>query len=187
MTVTDEKTVADDLAAVAGTTVSPAPARRNWTRLLAFGILPAFALLLTVGAGYAKWRGDSIAALEADRVASVQAARDGGVAMLAYTPSSVEADLNAARDRLTGEFRESYSALIDDVVIPGSQQRNISSEVTIAAAGSASVDGDRAVVLLFVDQTTTIGDGAPTQTASAVRVTLDRVGNDWRIAGFDPV
>jgi Mce-associated membrane protein len=43
------------------------------------------------------------------------------------------------------------------------------------------------VVLAFVDQTTTIGNDAPTDTASSVRVTLDKVDSRWLISGFDPV
>jgi Mce-associated membrane protein len=43
------------------------------------------------------------------------------------------------------------------------------------------------VVLLFVDQTVTVGQGAPTNTASSVRVTLDKVDGRWLISQFDPV
>lgn len=44
-----------------------------------------------------------------------------------------------------------------------------------------------AVVLLFVDQTVIIGTDAPTDTASTVRVSLDKVGNRWLISSFDPI
>ncbi|EUA27841.1 conserved Mce associated membrane domain protein [Mycobacterium intracellulare] len=38
-----------------------------------------------------------------------------------------------------------------------------------------------------MNQTIIIGQDAPTNTASTVRVTLDRVHGRWLIAGFDPV
>jgi Mce-associated membrane protein len=42
-------------------------------------------------------------------------------------------------------------------------------------------------VLLFVDQTVIVGKTAPTNTASSVRVTLDRIDDRWLISQFDPV
>jgi Mce-associated membrane protein len=38
-----------------------------------------------------------------------------------------------------------------------------------------------------VNQTVIIGQDAPTNTASSVRVTLDKVGGRWLISQFDPV
>jgi Mce-associated membrane protein len=43
------------------------------------------------------------------------------------------------------------------------------------------------VVLVFVNQTVSVGNGVPTDTASSVRITLDRVGDRWLISKFDPV
>jgi Mce-associated membrane protein len=42
------------------------------------------------------------------------------------------------------------------------------------------------VVLVFVNQSITQGQDAPTATASTVRVTLDKAGTRWLAAGFDP-
>jgi Mce-associated membrane protein len=41
--------------------------------------------------------------------------------------------------------------------------------------------------LVFADQTTTIGNDAPTQSTSSVRVGLDKVGGRWLVSQFDPV
>jgi Mce-associated membrane protein len=43
------------------------------------------------------------------------------------------------------------------------------------------------VVLLFVSQTVTVGQDAPTSSASNVRVTLDKRDGRWLISQFDPV
>ena len=42
-------------------------------------------------------------------------------------------------------------------------------------------------MLVFVNQTVIVGQDAPTDTASSVRVTLDKVGDSWLISKFDPV
>lgn len=164
------------------------PKRRiQWARVFAFGILPAVALLLALGAGYLKWMDNSVRDSARARDTSVQAAKDSTVALLSYKPDSVEQQLTAARDRLTGEFRDSYTSLTRDVVIPGAKQKQISAVATVPAAASVSAKSNRAVVLVFVNQTVIVGQDAPTDTASAVRVTLDKVGDSWLISSFDPV
>jgi Mce-associated membrane protein len=159
----------------------------QWARVFAFGVLPAVALLLAMGAGYLKWMDNSVRNSETARVESVQAAKDSTIALLSYKPDTVEQQLNAARDRLTGDFRDSYTSLTHDVVIPGAKQKQISAVATVPAAASVSANPNHAVVLVFVNQTVIVGQDAPTDTASAVRVTMDKVGDRWLIAKFDPV
>ena len=107
--------------------------------------------------------------------------------MLSYQPDTVERDLEAARNLLTGDFQNSYTSLTHDVIIPGAKQKRISAVATVPAAASVSASPRHAVVVVFVDQTVVVGNGAPSDTASTVRVTLDKVGNHWLIAGFDPI
>lgn len=161
--------------------------RINWARVSAYGVLPGVALVLAMAAGFLKWQDSSVRGADLSRVESVQAARDATVALLSYRPDTVEHDLGAVRDRLTGEFKDSYTSLTRDVVIPGAKQRQISAVATVPAAASVSADLNHAVVLLFVNQTTTVGTSAPTDTASSVRVTLDKIDGRWLISGFDPV
>jgi Mce-associated membrane protein len=154
---------------------------------LAYVILPAAALLLGGAAGYLKWLDNSAREVEVARVQSVHAAIDSTVAMLSYRPDTVTQNLAAARDRMTGAFRDSYTSLTTDVVIPGAKQRQISAVATVPAAASVTATPAHAVVLVFVNQTTTIGNDPPTETASRVKVTLDRVHNRWLISQFDPI
>lgn len=165
-----------------------APKRRiDWGRVLAFGVLPALALLLAGGAGYLKWADNSVRNADTARAESVQVAKDSTVAMLSYKPDTVEQQLNDARSLLTGEFEESYTGLINDIVIPGAKQKQISAVASVPAAASVSADPNEAVVLVFVNQTVVVGRDAPTDTASSVRVTLDKVDGRWLISKFDPV
>ena len=161
--------------------------RIQWARVFAFGVLPAIALLLALGAGYLKWMDNSVRNDQFARDESIKAAKDSTVALLSYKPDTVEQQLGAARDLLTGDFRDSYTSLTNDVVIPGAKQKQISAVATVPAVASVSAKPNQAVVLVFVNQTVIVGQSAPTDTASSVRVTLDKVGDRWLIAKFDPV
>jgi Mce-associated membrane protein len=164
------------------------PKRRiQWPRVFAFGVLPALVLLLAIGAGYLWWQDNSMRGADTARDQSVQAAKDSTIALLSYKPDTVEQQLGAARDLLTGDFRDSYTSLTNDVVIPGAKQKQISAVATVPAMASVSADPRHAVVLVFVNQTVVVGQDAPTDTASSVRVTLDKIGDRWLISKFDPV
>jgi Mce-associated membrane protein len=140
-----------------------------------------------MAAGFLKWQHSSVRDAEVVRMESVQAAKTSTVAMLSYKPDTVEQQLGAARDLLAGEFRDSYSSLTNDVVIPGAKEKQISATATVPAAASVSAEPNHAVVLVFVNQTVVMGDGAPTDTASTVRVGLDKIDGRWLISKFDPV
>jgi Mce-associated membrane protein len=190
--VSDEVDKADEPTETADETSESAEPKKpkrsiQWTRVFAFGVLPAVALLLALGAGYLKWMDNSVRNSETARIESVQAAKDSTIALLSYKPDTVEQQLGAARDLLTGDFRDSYTSLTNDVVIPGAKQKQISAVATVPAVASVSAKPNQAVVLVFVNQTVIVGQDAPTDTASSVRVTLDKVGDRWLIAKFDPV
>ena len=159
----------------------------KWKSVLTFGVAPALALLLTVAAGYLKWTDSSVRDSDAAAIESVQSATANTIKMLSYEPQTAERDLGAARAGLTGPFRESYTQLTNDVVIPGSRQKNITAVATVPAASSVSASENHAVTLLFVNQTITVGNDAPSSTASAVKVTLDKVAGRWLISDLTPV
>lgn len=189
-----EKAETGDEGRGAEPTVQPPPAdqrRRStssaWFQHLSFRVLPTLALTLALAAAWLKWQGGAAHETELARVESVRTATESAVALLSYKPDTVERDLDAARDRLTGQFRDSYSSLVNDVVAPGAKQKQVSAVATVPAAASVSVSPTHAVVLLFVNQTIATGNDAPTGTTSAVRVTLDKVDHRWLVSGFDPV
>jgi Mce-associated membrane protein len=161
--------------------------RVRWSRAIGYGLLPGLALLLASAAGFLKWQDVSARDAVMARTESVRAATDSAIALLSYKPDTVEKDLEAARGRLTGTFLNAYTSLTHDVVIPGTKQKQISAVATVPAGASTSATENHAVVLLFVNQTVIVGQDAPTNTASSVRVTLDKVGGRWLISQFDPV
>jgi Mce-associated membrane protein len=182
----DEATEAADEATEAAEPEKP-KRKIQWSRVFAYGVLPALALLLAMGAGYLKWTDNSVRDDQTARIQAMQAAKDSTIAMLSYKPDTVEQQLTAARDLLTSDFRDQYTSLTNDVVIPGAKQKQISAVATVPAMASVSANPRHAVVLVFVNQTVIVGQDAPTDSASSVRVTLDKVGDRWLIAKFDPV
>lgn len=166
-----------------------APAKRSieWPRVLAYGILPGLALVLALGAAFLKYQDNSVRDGDSAAAESVQVAKDSTIALLSYKPDTVEQQLSDARSLLTGDFQQAYTDLTTDVVIPGAKEKQISAVATVPAAASVEAEPNRAVVLVFVNQTVVVGADAPTDTASSVRVTLEKTGDRWLISGFDPV
>lgn len=159
---------------------------RRTAGTVAFVAIPACVLILALGVASLRWQvAETRSALAASSEA-VDAATEGAAALLTYEPDTVDTELVAVRDRLTGEFRDAFTTLSDDVVIPGAKEKRISSSATVTAASSVSATRSHAEVLLFVNQTIVIGSDAPTQTMSSVMVKLDNVDRRWLIADFAP-
>jgi len=161
--------------------------RTRFAAVLAFAVLPALGLGSGAAASYLKWRDATARASQSAAIESTAAATESTVAILAYEPGTVRTSLTGARDRLAGGFRDAYTKLINDVVIPGAEQKKITTLVTVPGAASLSATPNHAVVLVFVNQNVTMGNEAPTDTASTVKVTLDKVGDRWLISAFDPI
>ncbi|MGI9163523.1 MAG: hypothetical protein ACR2JI_11485 [Mycobacterium sp.] len=161
--------------------------QRDWYRLTAFILLPSAAGLLGVGTGLAKWATVSHSHDTSARSESLQAAREATVAMLSYTAATVDRDLAAARERLTGKFLDDYTRLVSSQVIPSAKAKQISAAAQVPAIASVSATPSHAVALVFVDQTVAMANQAPATTASSIRVTLDKIDGRWLVSGFDPV
>jgi Mce-associated membrane protein len=159
----------------------------RWRHVVAYDVLPGMVVLLAAAAGSMNWLNWSQGQQDVARTESVRAASDGAVAMLSYRPDTVQNDLDAAKHRLTGAFRDSYSSLVDDVVAMKAIQKLITSVATVPAAASVSASENHAVDLVFVNQTVTVGNDPPSNTNSSVRVTLDKVDGRWLISGFEPI
>ncbi|MEZ0049829.1 Mce-associated membrane protein [Mycobacterium sp. MAA66] len=159
------------------------PSRRK----ILYGVMAALTVLLVAAAGYLGYQRYSASATDVARTESVQTASGSTVALLSYQPDSAERTLGDARRLLTGSFLDAYTSLIHDVVIPGAKQKHIASVATVPAAASVSADAHHAVVLVYVNQTITVGSDAPSQTASCIRVSLDKIDGRWLISQFDPI
>lgn len=85
----------------------------------------------------------------------------------------------------TGEFRAKYTELFADIVSQaGDMKLTVTSTVKDAAV--RVLTGDRAEVLVFLDQNSTRGDtNATTAAGSMFLVTFTTVDGDWKVSDID--
>lgn len=188
-TVEESVEPTEEAAEAAESAAEPEPPAKRFATatLVAFAVLPVLALLLAIGAAWLKYYDNQATASAAARAESMQVAKESTATLLSYQPDTVEQQLNDAKNLLTGDFSGQYADLIRDVVIPNAKQQQVSAVATVSEAASVSAQPDRAVVLVFVNQTVVVGAEPPSDTASSVRVTLQKVDGHWLISNFDPV
>ena len=161
-------------------------ARRQWATI-------ALALALVAAAGLAAWtyffvyqpdrETDSAAADSA-----IKAASDGTVALLSYSPDSLDKDFATAKSKLTGSFLSYYTQFTEQIVAPAAKQKAVKTEAAVVRAAVSEIRPDNAVVLVFINQTTESKDRPDASFInSAVRVTMQKVDGGWLISSFDPV
>lgn len=119
---------------------------------------------------------------------AVQAASDGAVATLSYSSESMDQDFGKARSHLTGDFLAYYDKFTKEIVIPAVQEKHLAQTATVLRAAVSELDANSAVVLVFLNETTTGKDKPqPLITPSSVRITLTKVRGSWLISKLDPV
>jgi Mce-associated membrane protein len=89
----------------------------------------------------------------------------------------------AAKDVLTGPALAQYEQLFGQVRKLAEEQQLVVTS-TAVASGVKLLDGDRAAVLVFLDQTGTRGDGQRSTGAAQLSVTAERVAGKWRVTGM---
>jgi Mce-associated membrane protein len=136
---------------------------------------------------YYQYRPDQQTNADAQKVA-LDAASTGAVALLSYSPDTLEKDFAAAKDRLTGDFLNYYTQFTQQIVTPAAKEKQVKTQAAIVQAAVSEIHPDSATVLLFINQTTTSKenpDGA--FAASSVKVGLTKIDGRWLISAFDPV
>jgi Mce-associated membrane protein len=120
--------------------------------------------------------------------AVVSAASDGTVALLSYSPESLDKDFATARSHLSGDFLSYYNQFTEQIVAPAAKQKSLKTTAHVVGAAVSELHPDSAVVLVYVDQSTTSKDRPdPSMAASSVLVSMSRVNGTWLITKFDPV
>lgn len=198
-----DESAAEEIADSAGTEVDgeksedetapdeePESDRRGLKRLLVPIVLAA---ALLGSAGFATWA--YLAEFRPDQQtsnavaeATVKAASDGTIALLSYSPDSLDKDFASAKTHLTGDFLNYYTQFTQDIVTPAAKEKAVKTSATVAQAGVAELKPDSAVVLVFINQNTTSKENPNGSfTASSVKVGLTKVNGAWLISSFDPV
>jgi Mce-associated membrane protein len=120
--------------------------------------------------------------------AVVSAATDGTVALLSYSPESLDKDFATAKSHLSGDFLSYYTQFTDQIVAPAAKEKSLKTSAHVMGAGVQELHPDSAVVLVYVDQSTTSKDRPdPTLAASTVLVSMNRINGSWLITKFDPI
>ncbi|WP_348537513.1 twin-arginine translocation pathway signal [Nocardia carnea] len=118
----------------------------------------------------------------------LSAATEGTVALLSYSPESLDQDFASAKSKMTGDFLTYYTQFTEKVIAPAAKEKSVKTSATVVRSAVAEMHPDSAVALLFINQTTTSAEKPdPALAASSVRVTLSKVEDSWLISSFDPV
>jgi Mce-associated membrane protein len=120
--------------------------------------------------------------------AAINAASDGTVALLSYSPDTLDKDFAAAKSHLSGDFLSYYNQFTEQIVAPAAKQKSLKTNARVLGSAVSELHPDSAVVLVLVDQSTTSKDNPdPAMASSSVLVSLTRVNGQWLITKFDPV
>ncbi len=120
--------------------------------------------------------------------AAISAASDGTVAVLSYSPDTLDRDFASAKSHLTGDFLSYYDHFTEQIVAPAAKQKHVKTTAVVLRAALSEFNTDSAVALLFVNQSTQSADRPePTLTSSSVTVTLTKADGKWLISSFNPV
>jgi Mce-associated membrane protein len=118
---------------------------------------------------------------------AIQAASDGAVAALSYSPENMDHDFDRARSHLTGDFLAYYDKFTKEFVIPMVKEKQLRQTASVLRAAVSDLGPNSAVVLVFLNETTTGKDKPqPLITPSSVRITLTKVHGSWLISKLDP-
>ena len=118
----------------------------------------------------------------------VSAASDATVAVLSYAPDTLDQDFANAKSHLTGDFLTYYNQFTEQVVGPAAKEKSLKTAAHVTGAAVSELHPDSAVVLLFVDQTTTTKDSnQPSLAVSSIVVNLTLINGNWLINKFTPV
>ncbi len=158
----------------------------NWRPIVLTALVVA-SVGLAAGLFFFQYRPDrQIDDAAADQ--AVRAASDGAVALLSYSSDSLDRDVANATPHLTGDFLDYYNKFTSEVVAPAVRQKHLTQKAVVVRAAVSQLHPQSAVVLVYVDETTTSAEKKdPLKTPSVIRVTLAKVDGSWLISKLDPV
>ncbi len=125
---------------------------------------------------------------EAARQAAEDAAAEGAVAVLSYSPESLDQDIADAKSHLTGEFLSYYTNFTQQVMASAAREQQIKTTANVVQAAVTDMEPNSAVVLVFVNKySASKAQPAPVPSPATVRVTLSKVDGSWLISQFEPL
>ncbi|MFD5712166.1 hypothetical protein ACFWHW_17500 [Streptomyces pharetrae] len=163
----------------------------RWRRAVSAGIA---AVLVAGGCGFfheahqlrAAEAARNRALTDTEATARVAGEIDNALArVFSYTPDGTATAERSARAVLDGraarQYRDLFAQVRDDLA---DQRVTLSTEAV--RTGVIELDGERARLLVFLDQTSRRGDGEATTAAAQLTVTARLVNDRWRIVDLKP-
>ncbi len=118
----------------------------------------------------------------------VKAASDGTVALLSYSPETLERDFANARSRITDDYLTYYQRFTDQIVGPSAQRGQVTTTATVVKAAVSELHPNSAVVLLFVRQQTASKEKPqPVVTSSSLRLEMVATNGSWLIEKLETI
>ncbi|MGB8390847.1 MAG: twin-arginine translocation pathway signal [Mycobacterium sp.] len=158
----------------------------RWRPILLTLVLVA-ATGYAVGYFYFVYRPD----LQTDNTAAhqvIKAASDGTVALLSYSPETLDRDFSNAKSRLTEDYLAYYQRFADQIVGPSAQRGQVTTTATVVKAAVSEMRPNSAVVLVFLKQKTASKEKPqPVVTSSSLRVEMTKVNGSWLIDKLEAI
>ena len=148
-------------------------------------LLAGAVLLAGAGVGVCWWRAEhgSPSIDEDARTQVLVSAADLTQRTLSYDYKSLDQDMETATAKMTPKFRKEYRSTMDQVRA-NTEKNKIVLEASAVASAIIDVSTTKAKVLVFANQTTTVGAGKDKKQQllrNSLVVTLERDGGDWVI------
>lgn len=126
-----------------------------------------------------------VAADRAQDRASIEAARNGVMALLSIDHTRAEQDVQRVLDLSTGRFREDFASDADDFVKTAVDSQAVT-KGSVSVAALQSVRDDSGVVLVAASSKVTNASGAKEDTRPwRMRVTVTRDGDIWKMSDVE--
>lgn len=120
--------------------------------------------------------------------AAISAATTRIPVILSYSYKTLDSDIATALSNVTGSFKNDYQSLLQSAVAPVATQKQITTKATVVGAGLVVAHRNSAIVLVFVNQSTTsTASKTPQLDGSRIRVGLTKVHGLWLVSSLSPV
>ncbi|MGK2237491.1 MAG: Mce-associated membrane protein [Rhodococcus sp. (in: high G+C Gram-positive bacteria)] len=108
--------------------------------------------------------------------------------LLSYEFDTAEKHFAEVLDDLGGDFRGQFEEVSRSVILPSAVERKVVTTAEVLESAVVDSGTDDAVVLLFLNQSTTSSESPETKLdGSRVRVHVERSGSRWLITELTPV
>lgn len=129
---------------------------------------------------------EEVGELVAERATALEAARERTATLTTYDHRTLDADVQAVLDTATGEFETEYTKTVQGLRETFVQTQAVAKGTVVAAGLEGEVvdteQGERAVVVVAVDQVITTAGAAPRTERNRLRMELVRPDDTWLVA-----